>query len=248
LDRHVIDKIDESAALYKKSPNYVPVSNPVVEESAIDVLRHYPNELLPLSRAALYGCVVSLSQGRYGVRSSVVQMIIQLLEYEIVPCIQSIKSFGINLVHLLTNSSTYCYYYKNIHTAEVAYLSSGLSPIDLTVHEVSVLEHGHFYYTGIASLLANLTNNSFKMLDIISAFSIETIGMPIDMFDAQQFELYRPHRGMMTSAANIRHMLNGSERVGISKDFSPSSFTAIPNHHGPAQEYLTNATKYVFSQ
>ena len=238
LDKHVIDKIEESAALFSKS---APYPSPEAATGPIDVDgKYFPMEFC---RAAVYGCVLSLQQGRSGVQFPAVQLLLNMLQFEVIPCFTSVKNMGKELVQCLVGATVPCYYYKMILASDAAFLSAGLSKVELNMHDVEVLENGHFYFTGIAGLLSVAGTSVMQMIDVVAAMSVEATGTSADAFDVTQYETYRPHRGMITAATRIRQMVDGSQRTGSYEGPIAPSFLSVPAVHGPAHEYLASATK-----
>jgi histidine ammonia-lyase len=90
IERHVIDRIEESASLFAASPVYIPdaaasaalaaLADGKVVPTGEEDNRFFPHEFC---RAAIYGCVTSLLQGRSGVKYPVVQLLLDMLEFEV---------------------------------------------------------------------------------------------------------------------------------------------------------------------
>lgn len=239
LDKLAVERIEESAALFSKSPVYEAPEASIAPRDDIETT-YFSVEFC---RAAIFGSLLSLAQGRSGVRLQCVQMLADMLQYEVIPCFSSAKTIGQDVVKFMTGANISCYYYNMVIATDAAFLSSGLSRIELNQHDVSVLENGHFYFTGIAGLLAVAGNSVFQMTDVVAAMSVEATGTSADAFDVSQYETYRPHRGMINTAMRLRQLVEGSQRTAaIDGPISPS-FVNIPAIHGPAQEYLASATK-----
>jgi histidine ammonia-lyase len=238
LDKAVADRIDESAALFSKSPISEPMP-PLFHEDKEET----PYLPLEFSRAALYGCVISICQGRSGVRSDVVRALLKALEYEVIPCFSSLDNIPVELALFLSGKDVDCFYYENVYGTEAAFLSSGVSPCPLTEHELQIMSRSHFFFCGIAALLANSTGCVFQMLDVVAAVSCDAAGASPEPFEANNYELYLPHRGMISSAANLRQMLEGSKRSTAGAPTVAPCFVSIPNYHGPAQELVAGAMK-----
>jgi histidine ammonia-lyase len=234
LDKAVLSRADESAALFASSPVWTPP--PILDEA------HQP---LPteFGRAAIYGAIASLSQGRAGVRSVVLQMLVQMLELEVIPCFSAASKIGIELAAVLSGINTTCYYYALIMNSDAVFLSSGLEKLTLTEHEAEVLIKGHFYYTGMAALLAYSAQATMNMVDVVAGVSCEAVNASSEPFSASNYEIHRPHRGMMSSAGNLRLMVEGSKRVTPAATHPEPCFVSIPNFHGPAAELVNAAIK-----
>lgn len=242
LDKTAVDKINESAALFSSSPVLpAPEAANAPSDAAMGAGFLSPD----FCRAAVFGCLQSLVQGRAGVRLAVVQLLLDMLEYEVIPCFASVDTIGLDLVQFMMGANVPCYYYKMVISTDAAFLSSGLAKIELNQHDVQVLKSGHFYFTGIAALLAVAGNSVFQMIDVVAAMSVEATGTAADAFDVAQYETYRPHRGMINSAIRLRQLVEGSQRTGCLEGPILPSLANIPAVHGPAQEFLASATKCV---
>lgn len=235
LDKAVLSRADESAALFAAAPAWTP---PDVVEDAEQPL---PAEF---GRAAIYGAIAYLSQGRAGVRSAVLQTLVQMLELEVIPCFSAASKIGIELATVLSGVNASCYYYTLVMGAHAVFLSSGLEKLTLTQHEAEVLIKGHFYYTGMAALLAYSAHATMNMVDVVAGLSCEAVSASSEPFNATNYEVHRPHRGMMASAGNLRLMVEGSKRVTPAATHAEPCFVSIPNFHGPAAELVNAAIKY----
>ena len=247
MDKHAEDKIIESAALFSKSPPYHPASatsdtSVTLTEEQIESMKLFPKEFC---RAAVYGCAVSLLQGRAGVQLPVIKLLLDMLEYEVIPCFSSVQKIGSELIRFMSGDIVPCYYYGMKISSDAALLSSGLEKVELNMHDYTTLERGHFFFTGIAGLLAAAGTSVFRMVDVIAAMSVEATGTAIDAFDVSQYENYRPHRGMINSATLIHQLLDGSQRTGTYDGPISPSFLSVPAVHGPSHEYMVSAAKYV---
>ena len=99
-------------------------------------------------------------------------------------------------------------------------------------------------------------------IDALSALSAERIETNLDYYSDRLYDVSRPHRGIVTSAANLRAVLQGSKKVTVRKGgganssnssnnsnsdiISAATATAvrtIPQYHGPAQESLSTSCK-----
>ena len=196
-------------------------------------------------RAGLFCLVISLSQGRSAIRWLVIEHLILLLNSSVIPCFSTLEGAGLELTKMLTGSGGKCFFDGAVTSSKDAFNRAGLNFADLFQSEALTLSHSKFMETGISCLLLGAYMNTFHVADVVGALSCDAIGSPLEPFEATRFEVYRQHRGQMTSASNIRLMLEGSKStIGIHSPID-ESFTSIPQIHGPIAEFLSSASKYV---
>lgn len=87
------------------------------------------------------------------------------------------------------------------------------------------------------------------LADAVAAITCETMRADSAAFEADFVDVVRPHRGIVTSAHNLRMMLDGSKYINsLDKDGAESGTVAlryIPQYHGPARDAILVAYKTV---
>lgn len=235
LDVSTIEKIDQDLA---SSKDFVQVSIPELRSVAYNDNIVYD---VSFCRAAIFARVVSLMQCRSAVRSAIIELLVDLLEANVVPNFSCPELAGLELCAVLTASGGSCYFDGIIMPSASALEMSGLTPVGLTSLELSTLKLGQFWSTGCTSLIAAGAVNMTAMMDCVSALSCDTFGASVEPFDATNFDTCRQHRGQITSATNLRLLLEGSKRTNASS--IELAFCSIPQINGPSQESVSSAVK-----
>jgi histidine ammonia-lyase len=224
------------------------IHTPAIFQASTDLINKSSTSpvLLPVefSRSALLYTVNALMQGKSGIRSEVIELIIELLNSENVPLFTSVENAQIELVLTLLGHYSSCYSHNGNISSSQALQAAQLAPITLYEHEALTLLNGEYTYPGFASYLTLGAMRAFKSLDVISSFSCESVGIPISSFDAENFDVLRPHRGQMNSASNLRLMLESSGNINTANSNQDlSSFLQIPQVNGPASDLIALAVK-----
>ena len=196
-----------------------------------------------LCRAALFARLVSLMQGRSGVRSRVIKFLTNCLNDGNIPIFSNDESIvGSELVAFITGQVDK-YYSKNGTIIYEKYNNT----LTLTKTELQALLYGSFYVTGTTGLITYGAYQLINTLDLVGGMSCEAVGFDPIKFDALQYETYRQHRGQINSAMIMRQMLDSSKLIGVA--FGDASildediFTHAPQMHGPVMETLLQAFK-----
>jgi len=168
---------------------------------------------------------------------------VELLNAGITPCFTDVSSAGKDLVDILTGRGISCYFNNSKMELKVALNQSGLMPISLSLYEANILLYGQFAVTGACALIIGCAANLSPMFDVVAALSCEASGVSVEAFDASHFEVSRPHRGQISSAATLRLLLEGSKCTNSSQVTVLRAFSSTPQVHGPAQDALVAAIK-----
>lgn len=192
----------------------------VVVPAAAHVSTVIPREVC---RAAVFQLIVIWMQGRSGVRSSAVEVLTNLLNADRVPSFTSVANAPIELLRV--------------------------TPSFNDTERRNILQ-GEFVFTGMAGFIGGYVQKTFHTLDVVAAFSCEAAGVALgDSSDPAVFELLRPQRGQMSSASNLRLMLDSSRNTtassGTCAGAAEAVFKAIPQIHGPALEASAASARYV---
>jgi histidyl-tRNA synthetase len=87
-----------------------------------------------------------------------------------------------------------------------------------------------------ATALAGVTTS-------LAALSAERCRGCLDDYAEIRYDIHRPHRGLITSAGQLRSILNKSQFVTVSNPSPSSSIANLPQYVGPAQDALATACK-----
>jgi histidine ammonia-lyase len=206
-----------------------------------------PNDFsVEIRRAGLILRIHSLLNGKSPVRSSTVKVMLDLLNHQITPYFSSFEKAGAEFVEFLGGKGYASTADREMVSASDALQLIGCSAYLLTNFETSAFIKHPFALIGLATIVVGGANFLLKAADSIAAFSCEAKGVLLDPFDFQAFELYRQHRGQITSANNVRLLLEGSKRLIANSADCNSSFSAfnnIPQIHGPNFDIVAQAIK-----
>lgn len=201
-----------------------------------------------LCRAAVFARVVSLMQCKSGVRSDVIKCLVSMLDADVVPNFSSPELAGLELCLAITGTGASCHANGIVTSSAAAFLMHGLSHVGLTAQEALTIKLGQFWSTGCACLVAAGAANMVNMMDSVAALSCDSFGANIEPFDAGHFDSCRQHRGQISSASNLRLLLQGSNRVNSPASNTSNAalaFSSIPQVNGPAQDYISTTVKLV---
>lgn len=234
LDCATVEKIDSDLlhVEHKAESTFSEMKN-VAENTA-----NYHN--ISICRAALFARVVSLMQCRSGVRSEVIEVLVDMLNADVTPNFSSPDLAGLELCAIITNNGGSCTLNGVVMSSSMAFTLGGIIPVGLSTSEVSTIKMGQFFITGCTCLIASGAANLGLMIDCISALSCDSFGASAEPFEAVHFDTCRQHRGQIASATNLRLLLEGSKRTLAS---SSEAFSSIPQLHGPSLEAINSTVK-----
>ena len=135
---------------------------------------------------------------------------------------------------------------ENIKQQLISILEEGLGK-KLTQSELSLFEESRAVALGLAFFVCLRAGRSIKMADVAVSMNLESIRGETGAFDARLHELARPFPGQIESAANVRHLVNGSKvvtdegRYRFGYDKKPRvqdaiSVRATPQTHGGVRD------------
>lgn len=162
-------------------------------------------------RAAVFQLIIIWMQGRSGVRTSAVEFLTEMLNADRVPTFSSLVNAPLELV----TGSAFAF----------------------SETERRAILQGEFAFTGMAVFVGGYAQKTFRTLDVIASMSCEAACVALgDSADPAVFELLRPQRGQMSSASNLKLMLDSSRNASVVQVVNAAVFKAIPQIHGPAYE------------
>src|SRR5438270_323301 len=209
----------------------------------------------PLSPAETRAMMVlranSLSKGFSGVRAAVIDKICELLNRGVTPMVPSQGSVGASgdlapLAHLALSliGEGECVDEKGQRIASAEALRRAqIKPLVLEAKEAVSLINGTqgMLAVGVLPLLAaeTLVNSA----DVIGALTLDALRGTDVAFD-ERIHKVRPHNGQLTTAANLRKMLEGSQLRESHRDCDrvqdAYSLRCIPQVHGAVRDTLTH--------
>ena len=237
LDQNALEQVGEKAATSATAVTAV-LPQPMKSETVL------PREVC---RAAIFQLIIVWMQGRSGVRSSTIEFFADMLNADCIPLFTSAANAPLELLQSATGSYTKCLTRDNsVKVSSIALRECGLVPLAVDDNEIRAMLQDEFVLTGMASFIGGYTNKSFQMLDVVAAMSCEAASVLLgESADPALYEILRPQRGQMTSAANLRLMLDGSTNENAKPSDRDAVFKAIPQVHGPACEASMSSCRYI---
>lgn len=193
----------------------------------------------------------ALAKGNSAVQLITVQRIIDLYNNDILPIVCEQGSLGASgdlaplaklFLPLIGMGEVY---HKGIRKEAAVVLSEmGWEPIRLQAKEGLALLNGTQFMSSHAVYTLLKAFRLVDYADIIGAISLDGFDGLIEPFMAQ-VQAIRPHAGQITTAANFRKLLEGSQLISQKKAHvqDPYSFRCIPQVHGAVRD----AVAYVAS-
>ncbi len=187
-----------------------------------------------------------LALGHSGVRPSVIELLLELLNRRVHPVIPERGSVGASgdlapLSHLalvLMGEGEAVHGGERLPGGE-ALRRVGLEPLTLEAKEGLALNNGTQVQTGIGALALLAAERAVETAEVAGAMSLEGLrGTPVAFDEAIQ--RVRPHPGQATSAARLRALLRDSEireshRHGDPRVQDAYSLRCMPQVHGAAR-------------
>jgi histidine ammonia-lyase len=223
----------------------------LIVSHAVGVGQPLPEETV---RAMMLLRAYSLSRGYSGIRLSTIQTLLDALNAGIHPVVPEKGSLGSSgdlapLSHMILPLMGLgeAFYQGKRMSGEEALSLVGLKPVVLEAKEGLALNNGTQCMTAIAALVVTDGEKLVKAADIIAALSMEALnGMP-SAFDPRIHQI-RNHPGQIETAANMLHLLEGSEYTAP-KDHprvqDAYALRCIAQVHGPIKEALAYAKQVV---
>lgn len=192
----------------------------------------------------------SLSKGYSGVRAAVIDTICEMLNRGVAPFVPSQGSVGASgdlapLAHLALAliGEGECFDEKGARIASAEALKRAqIKPLVLEAKEAVSLINGTQAMLGVGTLALLAAETLVDSADVIGGLACDALKGTDAAFD-ERIHKARPHTGQMKTAANLRHMLEGSQireshrECGRVQD--AYSLRCIPQVHGAVRDTLT---------
>jgi len=188
----------------------------------------------------------SLMGGRSGVRYSLLEALLTLLEREVYPLVPSRGSVGASgdlapLAHvaLVLMGEGFASYQGRLRATPEIFAELGLTPFSYEAKEALALINGTQLMTSVGGLALAQAANLLKVADIVAAMSLEAL-LGTDTSLNALIHAARPHPGQSQAAANLRACVERSALVASHKDCEKVqdaySLRCVPQVHGAARE------------
>jgi histidine ammonia-lyase len=209
----------------------------------------------PLPVAEVRGMMLlranSLSKGHSGVRSIVIDRLCEMLNRKVTPFVPSQGSVGASgdlapLAHLAlaTIGEGECLDEQGsrMSTAEVL-KQAQIKPLMLEAKEAVSLINGTQAMLALGTLALLSAETLADSADVIGALTLDALRGTDVAFD-ERIHQARPHKGQLTSAANLRKMLQGSEiresHRSCGRVQDAYSLRCMPQVHGAVRDTLAH--------
>ncbi len=264
--RNVIEKwITSGEVIYGVTTGFGEFKDVKIPKKDLEQLQHNliishsagVGEALPknIVRLMLLLRINSLVKGFSGVRLELVERLVKIFNLGIVPYIPSQGSVGSSgdlapLAHLaaVVIGEGHAYYKGNVMPSKEVLSKFGLNPFKLSAKEGLAMINGTQMMTAFAVEILNRSVRLSKIADIAGALSVEALRGSDSAFK-DVLQKVRPHKGQISTAANLRKLLKGSKirlsHIDCSKVQDAYSLRCIPQVHGAVKDTIDHAWKVI---
>ncbi|MBL7555196.1 MAG: histidine ammonia-lyase [Bdellovibrionaceae bacterium] len=199
------------------------------------------------SRAMMILRANALATGHSGIRSVLVDKIIEFLNADIIPCIPSQGSVGASgdlapLSHLALSLIGEGLAWNNDQVVPVADLlaKKKIKPLELKAKEGLSLINGCQVMTAIGMLTLHQVSDLLKIADVSGALTLEALKGSRKAFDPL-ISATRPHAGEAKTARNLNRLLLetspiGESHLGCGRVQDAYSLRCMPAVHGAVKD------------
>lgn len=201
-------------------------------------------------RAMLLVRANTLALGHSGVRPRTIQLLLDMLNKGVHPCIPSQGSLGASgdlapLAHLalvVIGEGKAMFQGERLPGGE-ALARAGLKPLELDAKEGLALLNGTTLMVGVGALQVRRAINLLITADAAACLSLEALNGTDRAFDPRVHAV-RPHPRQIDCAAFLRKLLQGSEMVrgrDSQNVQDPYTLRCVPQVHGAARDAIAYA-------
>src|SRR4051794_17488507 len=209
---------------------------------------------VPDTRAMMLLRANSLSKGFSGVRDVVIDTLCEMLNRGVTPMVPSQGSVGASgdlapLAHLALAliGEGECLDEKGSRIlSSDALRRAEIKPLTLEAKESISLINGTQAMLAVGTLALLAAENLVNTADVIGGLTLDALRGTDVAFD-ERIHKARPHRGQITTAANLRKMIEGSEirrsHADCGRVQDAYSLRCIPQVHGAVRDTLEHCRK-----
>lgn len=219
-------------------------------EQALAAAASAPAHSVAVSRAALVVLLHKLLRLR--ISAAVVesaQFVASLLNADVTPVFASgpNDSAALTLLAALEGSGSALHGDAQTPLATALAAASIALPAPLNTAEKEQLLQGPVVLLAVNALTVAGARGLLPLADAVAALTCETLRANTAPFEAEYIDASRPHRGIVTAAANLRLLLENSKFVNSRKDgvLDAACVRYIPQYHGPVRDAVLAAYKTV---
>jgi histidine ammonia-lyase len=205
---------------------------------------------IPTVRAIMLIRANTLARGFSGIRSSTIELILELLNRGVHPRIPEKGSLGASgdlapLAHFacVLIGEGEAEFGGEIMSGAKALAMAGLEPITLAAKEGLALTNGTTIMTAVGLLETCRAMRLADIADVSGCLSLEALNGTVSAFD-ERIHALRPHPRQVECAANLRRILDGS---GFVRGFDPTNvqdaytLRCMPQVHGACRDAVAYA-------
>jgi len=200
----------------------------------------------------------ALAKGYSGVRPIVIETLLKMLDAGVTPVVPQQGSVGASgdlapLAHivLVMMGEGQAYYNNRLVPAAHALKKAGIQPIVLQAKDGLALINGTQAMTAIGIINLIRSRDLIKHADVVAAMSLEALRGTPAAFD-EGIHALRPYAGQITTAANFRRLLEGSEIVESHRDCpriqDAYSLRCVPQVHGPIRDTFHHVASILMTE
>jgi histidine ammonia-lyase len=196
-------------------------------------------------RAMLLVRANTLAMGYSGVRPSLIQLLLDMLNQGVHPCIPSQGSLGASgdlapLAHLalVVIGEGEAHFQGQRLPGHKALAGAGLQPLQLAAKEGLALLNGTAFMVGLGALLVRRAINLALTADAAAALTLEALHGTDKAYDARVHAV-RPHPRQIDCAAFLRRLLAGSQFLRRDDPFHVQdayTLRCVPQVHGAVRD------------
>lgn len=216
----------------------------LIVSDACGVGNPYPEEVV---RAAMLLRANALSKGYSGIRLSVLNTLIEMLNKGVHPIIPEKGSVGASgdlcpLAHmvLVMLGEGEAVYQGERLPGKDAMGKAKIDKVELISKEGLALINGTQVLTAVGALAAYDAKKLTKLADIAAAMTAEALNGIVDAYD-EKVQQVRPHNGQIICAQNMLKILNGSKstsRQGEIRVQDAYTLRCVPQIHGASRDAI----------
>ncbi|WP_186429961.1 histidine ammonia-lyase [Clostridium sp. BSD9I1] len=216
----------------------------LIISDACGVGNPYPEEVV---RAAMLLRANALSKGYSGIRLSVLNTLIEMLNKCVHPIIPEKGSVGASgdlcplahMVLVMLGEGEAIYQGERLSGKE-AMAKAKIDTVELISKEGLALINGTQVLTAVGALAAYDAKKLTKLADIAAAMTAEALNGIVDAYD-EKVQQVRPHNGQIICAQNMLKILNGSKstsRQGEIRVQDAYTLRCVPQIHGASRDAI----------
>ncbi|PNH20844.1 histidine ammonia-lyase [Lachnospiraceae bacterium] len=260
----VDDLVDEKKVVYGITTGFGKFSDVVISTDECRALQKnliithavgagdpFPEDV---ARGMLLLRINNLSKGFSGIRLETLQTMIDMLNQGVTPFIPCQGSLGASgdlapLSHmvLVMLGLGKAWYRGELLDGAEAMKRAGIEPIELSAKEGLALNNGTQAMTAVGSLALYDAIRLLKVADIADALNYEAQNGVMDALE-ERVHTVRPHNGQITTAKNLRRLLEGSKnttRQGELRVQDAYSLRCSPQIHGASKDAVNYVKEHV---